>query len=181
MIGTPPGGGRRRTSSSSLCETPPPPNMWQVSPVSVSKHMPNNSPLRRSGRNYLFFILNMCSFKFVTFSGTSPPILSGPLAKLPILSSPNLSDNNNLGQSPVIPFGTRAVTLPEISEMGNIQSLFSENTREHPLTFLPPELPEETLLEVNKHVIDEGTFLKITFYFRKSTMRRWRKLILYWP
>lgn len=49
VIGTPPGGGRRRTSSSSLCETPPPPNVWQVSPVTAAKHMPNNSPLRRSG------------------------------------------------------------------------------------------------------------------------------------
>lgn len=74
--------------------------------------------------------------------------MSGPLAKLPILSSPNLSDNNNLGQSPIIPFGTRAMTLPEISEMSNIQSLFPESTRDHPITFLAPELPEETLLQV---------------------------------
>lgn len=83
--------------------------------------------------------------------GTSPPILSGPLARVPILSSPNLSDNNNLGRSPVIPFCTRAVTLPEISEMGNYPTFFNETSTTndaHPITFLAPELPEETLLEV---------------------------------
>lgn len=128
VIGTPPGGGRRRTSSSSLCETPPPPSIWQISPVSAGKVVPNNSPLRRSG--------------------TSSPVLSGPLARVPMLSSPNLSDNNNLRQSPIVPFGTRAMTLPEISEMGNFQNLFPEsNTLDHPITFLAPELPEETLLE----------------------------------
>lgn len=84
-------------------------------------------------------------------SGTSPPVLSGPLAKVSILSSPNLSDNNNLGKSPVIPFGTRAVTLPEISEMGNYPNFATDTSswgEPQPITFMAPELPEETLLEV---------------------------------
>ncbi|CAG9824681.1 unnamed protein product [Phaedon cochleariae] len=129
VIGTPPGG-RRRSTSGSLCETPPPPSIWTVSPVSTSKTMPTNSPLKRSG--------------------TSPPILSGPLARVPMLSSPNLNDNNNLGRSPVIPFCTRAVTLPEISELDNYPTFFNETSTTndaHPITFLAPELPEETLLE----------------------------------
>lgn len=85
--------------------------------------------------------------------GTSPPVLSGPLAKVSMLSSPNLSDNNNLGKSPIIPFGTRAVTLPEISEMGNYPVFATETSswgEPHPLTFVAPELPEETLLEVRQ-------------------------------
>lgn len=87
------------------------------------------------------------------FSGTSPPILSGPLAKVSMLSSPNLSDNNNLGKSPIIPFGTRAVTLPEISEMGNYPVFAADGPtwgEPQPITFVAPELPEETLLEVSK-------------------------------
>lgn len=82
------------------------------------------------------------------------------MAKLPILSSPNLSDNNNLGQSPVIPFGTRAMTLPEISEM----SFFPDTSHEHPITFLAPELPEETLLE-REH---NETLAKINFVLALS-------------
>ncbi|KAJ8946305.1 hypothetical protein NQ318_004194 [Aromia moschata] len=138
VIGTPPGG-RRRSTSGSLCETPPPPNLWTVSPVSAAKSMPINSPLRRSDH-----ILS-----------TSPPILSGPLARVPILSSPNLSDNNNLGKSPVIPFCTRAITLPEISEMGNYHTFFGDASANdtHPITFVAPELPEETLLEVKSDFI----------------------------
>ncbi|GLV40791.1 Autophagy-related 1 [Carabus blaptoides fortunei] len=130
VIGTPPGSGRRRSTSSSLCETPPPPNVWQVSPVSAAKHTPTGSPLRRSGN--------------------SSPILSGPLAKLPLLSSPNNHpENNNMRHTPVIPFGTRAMTLPEITEIGNFQTLFHDagSVEQHPITFLAPELPEETLLE----------------------------------
>lgn len=134
MIGTPPGGGRRRSTSSSLCETPPPPNLWTVSPTSAKNAPGTNSPMRRSG--------------------TSPPVLSGPLARVPILSSPTLSDNNNLGRSPIIPFCTRAVTLPEISEMMNYHQFFqntdtaASNCEPKPIAFAP-ELPEETLLEVN--------------------------------
>lgn len=47
-------------------------------------------------------------------------------------------------------FGTRAHTLPEISEMSNHFHHFlgESNNYEHPITFLAPELPEETLLEV---------------------------------
>ncbi|XP_056631732.1 serine/threonine-protein kinase unc-51 isoform X2 [Diorhabda sublineata] len=141
VCGTPPGG-RRRSTSGSLCETPPPPNIWTVSPISVSKNLPINSPLRRSG--------------------TSPPVLSGPLARLPILSSPNLNDNNNLGRSPIIPFCTRAVTLPEISEMGNYPAFLNENSISndfHPITFLAPELPEETILEKEHN----ETLAKINF------------------
>ncbi|CAG9824683.1 unnamed protein product [Phaedon cochleariae] len=147
VIGTPPGG-RRRSTSGSLCETPPPPSIWTVSPVSTSKTMPTNSPLRRSG--------------------TSPPILSGPLARVPMLSSPNLNDNNNLGRSPVIPFCTRAVTLPEISELDNYPTFFNETSTTndaHPITFLAPELPEETLLEKEHN----ETLAKINFVLALST------------
>ncbi|KRT86833.1 protein kinase, partial [Oryctes borbonicus] len=145
VIGTPPGSGRRRTSSSSLCETPPPPSIWPVSPVAASK-IPNNSPLR--------------------MSGTSPPILSGPLARVPILNSPNLSENNNMRHPPVIPFGTRAMTLPEISEMSNLQNFFAETStvEQHPITFIAPELPEETLLE-REH---NETLAKINFVLALS-------------
>jgi hypothetical protein len=62
----------------------------------------------------VFEVLLIC----VCFStGASSPLLSGPLAMLPpILDSPvRLTDNNNLHHSPVMPFGTRAMTLPEIS------------------------------------------------------------------
>ncbi|CAH0563500.1 unnamed protein product [Brassicogethes aeneus] len=145
VIGTPPGG-RRRSTSSSLCETPPPPNIWTVSPTSA-RTAPMNSPLRRSG--------------------TSPPILSGPLARVPMLSSPNLSDNNNLGKSPVVPFCTRAVTLPEISEMGNYHAFFGDsasNNENHPITFLAPELNEETLLEKEHN----ETLAKVNFVLALS-------------
>ncbi|CAH1956294.1 unnamed protein product [Acanthoscelides obtectus] len=150
VIGTPPGN-RRRSTSGSLCETPPPPNIWTVSPVSAAKSIPMNSPLRRSG--------------------TSPPILTGPLARVPMLSTPNLmgDNNNSLGRSPVVPFCTRAMTLPEISE-GNYGNVFFDNdvilsgsaslseagdltggefseSQQRPVTFIAPELPEETLLE----------------------------------
>jgi hypothetical protein len=55
-------------------------------------------------------------------TGASSPLLSGPLAMLPpILDSPvRLADNNNLHHSPVMPFGTRAMTLPEISGNRNL-------------------------------------------------------------
>lgn len=91
-----------------LSETPPPPNTWQVSPV--ARHSLNStgtSPLRRSSGN----------------NSASSPLLTGPLAVLGSPTAKTLQDNNNtLRHSPVIPFGTRAVTLPEIS--GNI-SYFS--------------------------------------------------------
>ncbi|KDQ97270.1 serine/threonine-protein kinase unc-51 [Zootermopsis nevadensis] len=131
MIGTPPGGGqRRRSASGSSCETPPPVTTWQVSPVSGGKLTPTSSPLRRSG--------------------ASSPLLSGPLAVLPpILDSPvRMADNNNPHHSPVMPFGTRAMTLPEIS--GGYQRLFNDAPApplDGPITFVAPELPEETLLE----------------------------------
>ncbi|XP_043282720.1 serine/threonine-protein kinase ULK2 isoform X2 [Venturia canescens] len=136
VIGTPPG---RRTS-----ETPPPPNTWQVSPVARHSHAPSGtSPLRRStGGN----------------NSASSPLLTGPLAVLGSPTSRALHDNNNtLRHSPVIPFGTRAVTLPEISEAASFRNLFPElnpssttnnpTMDDRPLTFIAPELPEETLLE----------------------------------
>lgn len=101
-------------------------------------------------------------------------MLSGPLAKVSMLSSPNLNDNNNLGKSPIIPFGTRAVTLPEISEMGNYPTFASDTSwsEHHPITFVALELPEETLLEVN---IDFIFFYYIDMFlvcnFRKSITR----------
>ncbi|XP_011346822.2 serine/threonine-protein kinase ULK2 [Ooceraea biroi] len=127
VIGTPPG---RR-----LSETPPPPNTWQVSPVARHTHTPSGtSPLRRSTGN----------------NSASSPLLTGPLAVLGSPTSRAFQDNNNtLRHSPVIPFGTRAVTLPEISEASSFQSLFPDfpPTDDRPLTFIAPELPEETLME----------------------------------
>ncbi|KOC67118.1 Serine/threonine-protein kinase ULK2 [Habropoda laboriosa] len=128
-IGTPP--------SRRLSETPPPPNTWQVSPVARHSHTSSGtSPLRRSTGN----------------NSASSPLLTGPLAVLGSPTSRAFQDNNNtLRHSPVIPFGTRAVTLPEISEAGSFQNLLPEAnstiTDERPLTFIAPELPEETLLE----------------------------------
>ncbi|XP_003424105.1 serine/threonine-protein kinase ULK2 isoform X1 [Nasonia vitripennis] len=136
VIGTPP--------SRRLSETPPPPNTWQVSPVARHSHTSSGtSPLRRSaGAN-----------------SASSPLLTGPLAVLGSPTTRALHDNNNtLRQSPIIPFGTRAVTLPEISEeflanaeAGSFHNLFPELSSmasdERPLTFIAPELPEETLLE----------------------------------
>ncbi|XP_071644875.1 serine/threonine-protein kinase unc-51 isoform X2 [Temnothorax longispinosus] len=129
VIGTPPG---RR-----LSETPPPPNTWQVSPVARHSHTPSGtSPLRRSTGN----------------NSASSPLLTGPLAVLGSPTSRAFQDNNNtLRHSPVIPFGTRAVTLPEISEAGSFQSLFPDipptTIDDRPLTFIAPELPEETIME----------------------------------
>ncbi|XP_024941837.1 serine/threonine-protein kinase unc-51 [Cephus cinctus] len=129
VIGTPPG---RRMS-----ETPPPPNTWQVSPVARHSHTSSGtSPLRRSAGN----------------NSSSSPLLTGPLAVLGSPTGRALQDNNNtLRHSPIIPFGTRAVTLPEISEAGSFHNLFPDTnsilTDDRPLTFIAPELPEETLLE----------------------------------
>ncbi|XP_076232610.1 serine/threonine-protein kinase unc-51-like protein Atg1 isoform X2 [Calliopsis andreniformis] len=128
VIGTPP--------SRRLSETPPPPNTWQVSPVARHSHTSSGtSPLRRSTGN----------------NSASSPLLTGPLAVLGSPTSRAFQDNNNtLRHSPVIPFGTRAVTLPEISEAGSFQNLLPEvntTTDDRPLTFIAPELPEETLLE----------------------------------
>ncbi|CAG2066469.1 unnamed protein product, partial [Timema podura] len=74
----------------------------------------------------------------------------------PILGSPILGDNNNLRHSPIMPFTTRAMTLPDISEGGGaFQRLFSDAPNpplDGPITFLAPELAAETLLEVRgKH------------------------------
>ncbi|KAJ3623828.1 hypothetical protein MTP99_017491 [Tenebrio molitor] len=141
VIGTPPGGRRRSTSGGSLCETPPPTNFW----TPVAKTAPANySPLRRSG--------------------TSPPRMSGPLARMPILSSPNLNnENNNPNRSPNMPYCTRAVTLPEISEIRNY-AFFNDSYEQHPITFLAPELPEETLLEKEHN----ETLAKINFVLALS-------------
>lgn len=59
------------------------------------------------------------------------------------------------------------MTLPEISEMGNFQTFFSDaanNTIEHPITFMAPELPEETLLEKEHN----ETLAKINFVLALS-------------
>jgi serine/threonine-protein kinase ULK/ATG1 len=126
-----------------LCETPPPTNFW----TPVAKTAPANySPLRRSGRSECFVRGRRLTKK--CFEGTSPPRMSGPLARMPILSSPNLNnENNNPNRSPNMPYCTRAVTLPEISEIRNY-AFFNDSYEQHPITFLAPELPEETLLEV---------------------------------
>jgi len=72
------------------------------------------------GIGFLYDILKIrYSHFYLHIAGASSPLLSGPLAMLPpILDSPvRLSDNNNPQHSPVMPFGTRAMTLPEISGM----------------------------------------------------------------
>lgn len=123
-IGTPPSGSRRRsTSGGSLSETPPPPSCWTVSPAS------HHSPLRRSG--------------------TSSPVFSNALSKLPALGSPTLltNDNNNTH-----PLGTRAFTLPEMGATGGLQSyLHDNNLDDHPINFHAPELPAETLMDVRSN------------------------------
>ena len=72
----------------------------------------------RTGFLYDIFIIRYFH-TYLHIAGASSPLLSGPLAMLPpILDSPvRLSDNNNPQHSPVMPFGTRAMTLPEISGM----------------------------------------------------------------
>uniref|UniRef100_A0A6M2DRW0 non-specific serine/threonine protein kinase n=1 Tax=Xenopsylla cheopis TaxID=163159 RepID=A0A6M2DRW0_XENCH len=134
VIGTPPGGGRRRsTSGGALSETPPPTNTWQVTPPGSTVHwqmspkMPhhptNTSPLRRSG--------------------TSSPILSA-LPKMTSLGSPGL-DNNN---PPRFGMGPRAITLPETMQAAaQCTPSILDIANQEPITFLAPELPEETLLE----------------------------------
>ncbi|XP_049540107.1 serine/threonine-protein kinase ULK2 [Anopheles darlingi] len=126
-IGTPPSCGRRRSASGgSLSETPPPPNCWTVSPAS------HQSPLRRSG--------------------TSSPVLTNALSKLPALGSPTLlagTENNNHhhpGQNH--PLGARAFTLPEMGATGGLQSYLDDhNMEDHPINFHAPELQAETLLD----------------------------------
>lgn len=119
-IGTPPSGSRRRsTSGGSLSETPPPPSCWTVSPAS------HHSPLRRSG--------------------TSSPVFSNALSKLPALGSPTLLSNDNNNTHPL---GTRAFTLPEMGATGGLQSyLHDNNLDDHPINFHAPELPAETLMD----------------------------------
>lgn len=50
------------------------------------------------------------------------------------------------------------MTLPEITEIGNIKTLFNDsvNMDQHPITFLAPELPEETLLEVRQFYLNDN-------------------------
>ncbi|XP_014212330.1 serine/threonine-protein kinase ULK2 isoform X2 [Copidosoma floridanum] len=125
VIGTPP---NRRVS-----ETPPPPNIWQLSPVAKPSQL-TTSPLRRSSG----------------VQSASSPLLTGPLS---VLSSPTSRANNNPTRpSPVIPFGTRAFTLPEISGGGtnNIITggcVTTSSNDDDSQTFIAPELPEDTLLE----------------------------------
>ncbi|XP_074039777.1 serine/threonine-protein kinase unc-51 isoform X2 [Leptinotarsa decemlineata] len=142
-MGTPPFGRRRSISGGSLGSTPPPPNIWNVSPTSTSNL--SNSALKRSE------------------SLDTSPQVCGPLARVSILSSPNLSDNNNTRRSPV--FGTRAETLPEISEMENYQTFFEETSNDKlPITFRPSNLSEETLLEKEHNDI----LAKINFVYALS-------------
>lgn len=123
-LGTPPNGGRRR-SSNSLSETPPPPNLWQVSPGSKPSIL-CGSPLRKS----------------------SPILLQGTLALL--AQQINSPDNNNTRllsstQPGMVPFnGGSRLTLPEIAEGG-----YDLSEQEMSNLFHPPELPEETILDVS--------------------------------
>lgn len=142
-IGTPPGGGRRRsTSGGSLSETPPPPCTWQVSPGA------HQSPLRRSG--------------------TTSPVLSSVLSKMPAFECPTiLAENNN---SHVPPLG-RAFTLPEIGATSGLHNLINDTNvmQDHPITFHAPELPAETLLDVSRKYfllcLIRFRLFKTLFYF----------------
>lgn len=126
-IGTPPSCGRRRsTSGGSLSETPPPPSCWTVSPGS------HHSPLRRSG--------------------TSSPVMSNVLSKLPALGSPTAlmagMENNNHHHHHGHPLTARAFTLPELGAAGGLQSYLDDHTiDDHPINFHAPELHAETLLD----------------------------------
>ncbi|XP_046389863.1 serine/threonine-protein kinase ULK2 isoform X2 [Ischnura elegans] len=147
----------------------------------TARQTPNNSPLRRSATAG-----GVCCS-----GGTLPPILGSPSAsRLP--TSPTsafmdfaMADNAaalggsrsdrdrcgnfptapDLRQPPFVPFGTRAMTLPEITDvpaclqrrpsLGLFHETFgdslpfgsSPSALEGPLMFVAPELPEETLLE----------------------------------
>lgn len=146
-IGTPPSASRRRSTSGS--ETPPvPPSTWQISPSATTNFHQSPLQLRRSG----------------TTGGIG--IQTGTLAKLPTLSSPTLfaeANNNPLS-------ATRAFTLPDMGGAGaNGFSLLHNDSKnnfdEHPITFYAPELPAETLLDVNYFITfcNNLTFLLSSF------------------
>ncbi|XP_071447046.1 serine/threonine-protein kinase unc-51 isoform X2 [Hetaerina americana] len=157
----------------------------------ATRQTPNNSPLRRSAAPTPFSgPLFAATAGGVCCSGL-PPILGSPSAsRLP--TSPtsafmdfatadnaaalggSRSDRDRCGnfptapdlrQPPFVPFGTRAMTLPEITDvpaglqrrpsLGLFHETFgdslpfgsSPSALEGPLMFVAPELPEETLLE----------------------------------
>ncbi|XP_065159992.1 serine/threonine-protein kinase unc-51 isoform X1 [Atheta coriaria] len=60
-----------------------------------------------------------------------------------------------------IPFSTRAVTLPELADVNNFPNLFTDNNQ---LTFIAPDLNEETLLEKEHN----ETLAKINFVLALS-------------
>ncbi|KAL0272584.1 UNVERIFIED_CONTAM: hypothetical protein PYX00_005503 [Menopon gallinae] len=136
VLGTPPGG-RRRSASGSSCETPPPVTTWTVSPTAPS-------PLRRSGRRRTLSGSDTPSVSLalpmsplpLRRAGNSSPVLVGPLA---VLGSP--PREGSLQHTP------RAMTLPDFSNGVGLRNLLSRDNITGPLTFIAPELPEETLLQ----------------------------------
>lgn len=73
------------------------------------------------------------------------------------------------------------MTLPEITEIGNIKTLFNDsvNMEQHPITFLAPELPEETLLEVSNRWSNRTKInlrIKKIYYFQKEHKETLAKL-----
>ncbi|KAG8224077.1 hypothetical protein J437_LFUL001154 [Ladona fulva] len=162
-------------------------------PGAGGRQTPNNSPLRRSGTaTHLTGPLFAATAGGVCCGGsTLPPILGSPSAsRLPTSPSSafmdfatadnaaalggSRSDRDRCGnfptapdlrQPPFVPFGTRAMTLPEITDvpvglqrrpsLGLFHETFGDSlpfgssppALEGPLTFVAPELPEETLLE----------------------------------
>ena len=86
-------------------------------------------------------------------SGNSSPILVGPLA---VFGSP---PQEGLKQST-----PRAMTLPDFQNSLGFRNLFSRDGSNMPLTFIAPELPEETLL----HREHNETLAKLNFVLALS-------------
>ncbi|XP_059483841.1 serine/threonine-protein kinase unc-51 isoform X2 [Neocloeon triangulifer] len=173
-MGTPPGAGRHRSASGSSCGTPPPVTTWQVSPVthyavlaSSGRHgTPNSSPMRRSG-------VSSSPLLFAQGATGLPPILGSP-TRIQAAGFDNAcyQGGDRCGNLPsdwmlLSPFVARAVTLPDLTTTENESQrrpncglfpdqsdVFGESSPqagaaavEGPITFIAPELPEETLLE----------------------------------
>lgn len=79
--------------------------------------------------------MQMFSFIFL-FAGNSSPVLVGPLA---VLGSP---PRDSIRQTT-----PKAMTLPDFSNGIGFRNLLSRENSSGPLTFIAPELPEETLLQ----------------------------------
>lgn len=175
VIGTPPGGGRKKSISSSISESLQ--SMLQrASPMTgklataISRYRKFTLPkisetiesriLNKNVSNQ-FDKCNTCN---VSDSGLSPPNQVAQLGCISTLSnSSSLMDNNNCQN---LLFSKSGRTQSSKSEkLANINS---------PIRFLPPELPEETLLDVSFLFTLPFLFLTFTF-FREHTMKFWPK------